>query len=110
MLTMNVKDAFHAKKRDAKEIFRKQCSSCHMDAGKGRKGIELFNADCIMCHNYGKTASPVSVMRGMPEDKLKHAIGEGVKGSSMPGWADTKGGPLTKEEMDSLVEFIKGPK
>ena len=46
----------------------------------------------------------------MPEDKLKRGIEEGVKGSSMPGWADTKGGPLTKEEMDSLVEFIKGLK
>lgn len=107
---MNVKDALHAKKRDADEIFKKQCSRCHVDAGKGRKGIELFNADCLMCHNYGKTASPVSVMRDMPEDKLKRGIEEGVKGSSMPGWADIKGGPLTKEEVDSLVEFIKGPK
>ncbi len=109
-LAMNVKDSLHAKKHNADEIFKKQCSRCHVDAGKGKKGWELFNADCVMCHNYGKTASPVSVMRDISGDTLRRAIGDGVNGSSMPGWTEIKGGPLTPEDIDSLVEFIKGRK
>lgn len=110
MLTMKVKDVLHAKTYNADEIFKKQCSRCHVDVGKENKGIALFNADCAMCHNYGKTASPVDVMQNMSEDKLRQAIEKGVDSSSMPGWAETKGGPLTKEEIDLLVEFIKGHK
>jgi len=107
---MKVKDALHAKRYNADEIFNKTCSRCHVDAGRGKKGIALFNADCAMCHNYDRTASSVNVMRNMPDDKLRKDIEDGVNGSSMPGWAEAQGGPLKKEEIDSLIEFIKGHK
>ena len=107
---MKVNDALHTKKHTAIEIFKSPCAKCHIDEGKGKKGIALFNADCIMCHNYNKSASPLNVLRDMPDDKLRQAIEDGVKGTSMPGWINSKNGPLTSEEIISLIEFIKGHK
>ena len=107
-LKMNIRDEMHSKKYNAGEIFRKPCAGCHIDAGKYNKGFALFNSDCAMCHNYNKSAAPANAMRDIPEGKLRKDIEEGVNGSPMPGWSEVKGGPLTKEEIDSLVEFIRG--
>ena len=106
-LSMNVRDVLHSKKYGADEIFKKTCSRCHVDSGRGQKGLALFIADCAMCHNYDKTASPAERMKNISDEKLRKDIEEGVNGSSMPGWAVNKGGPLTPEELDSLIEFIK---
>ncbi len=107
-LKMDVKDEMHSKKYNADKIFAEPCSSCHIEAGRSKKLLAFFDADCSMCHNYGKTASPLNAMKDMPKDKLRKAIEEGIEGSSMPGWSTAKSGPMTSEEIDSLVEFIKG--
>ncbi len=110
VLMMNIRDELHSRKYNAREIFRKPCAGCHVDAGKYNRGFDLFNSDCAMCHNYNKTAAPAAAMRDIPEDRLRKNIEDGVNGSSMPSWSETKGGPLTSEEIRSLVEFIKGKK
>jgi mono/diheme cytochrome c family protein len=106
-LIMQLKDTVHSSKHAAQEIFRGQCRECHVDKGKNKKGFELFLADCIMCHDFSRSASPLPEMRKRSIQYLSNAVRNGVNGSSMPGWSTKKGGPLGDEEIDSLVDLIK---
>jgi mono/diheme cytochrome c family protein len=106
-LTMEVKDAMHMTGFPATEIFKDKCSGCHVEKGKGMTGAVLFREDCIMCHNYGKSASPLSEMRKKPKEEIEMAIREGIKNTSMPGWDIKNGGPLNDEEIESLIRIIK---
>ena len=106
-LIMQVKDTIHSSKHTAQEIFSGQCRACHVDKGKNKKGFELFRADCIMCHDFSRSASPLSEMSKRPKQYLGNAVRNGVNGSSMAGWAMKNSGPLGDEEIDSLVDLIK---
>lgn len=106
-LVMQVKDTIHSSKYTAQEIFNGQCRACHVDNGINKKGFELFRADCIMCHDVGRSASPLAEMSKRPEQYLRNAVRYGVSGSSMAGWAAKNNGPLIDEEIDSLVDLIK---
>ena len=106
-LVMRVKDPTHSGKHTAQEIFSGQCRGCHVDKGKNKKGFELFHADCVMCHDVTKSASPLSEMSKRPEQYLRNAVRNGVHGSSMAGWATKNNGSLGDEEIDSIVDLIK---
>jgi len=105
-VVMQVKDRAHSDKHAAKELFNGQCRGCHVERGSGKKRFEIFQADCIMCHDSEKSASSLSQMGKRPKEYLKHAIRNGVEGTSMPGWASINNGPLGDEEIDSLVDLI----
>lgn len=102
-----VKDPFHESFTKADEIFRTPCRKCHVDRGTGRKGAKLFRADCLMCHRRGKAAPSLSRLRKIREDKLKTSIEFGKRGSLMPGFSSSVGGPLTDTEIRSLIRYIK---
>ncbi len=105
-VTMYVKDSIHIKEYSPVEIFSEGCRSCHVERGKGKKGIALFRADCIMCHRTGKSASSLTEMRKQSSDYIIYAIKAGVDNSSMPGFDIKNGGPLSEDEIESLVSFI----
>ncbi len=107
-VTMSVKDALHARQYSAAVIFEGQCRDCHVEQGRGKKGFELFRADCFMCHNAGRSPSITEMSRKTEKELLK-AIREGVEKTTMPGWALNTGGPLSDAEIDSLVKTIKKP-
>lgn len=104
---MNIKDLIHTKKLKAAEIFSEQCSACHVENGRGKKGFELFAADCLMCHNAGKSALPLTEMRKKPRAEINAAIRNGIKNTAMPGWSAKKGGPLTDDEINSLIPLFE---
>jgi cytochrome c5 len=106
-LRLSIEDQFHVNTFSAKEIFNEQCKSCHVELGKGKKGFALFNADCIMCHFRGKSAQPILEMRKKSKEYIAKAIREGINNTSMPGFALKNGGPLSDEEIESLVAVIK---
>lgn len=105
-LRMYIKNRVHLSPHEAAEIFGPNCSGCHVDEGKDKMGFDLFRADCFMCHNAGKNTS-LSTMSKQPESLLYKAVVEGVNGTTMPGWALRKGGPLTDAQIRSLIELIK---
>ena len=110
-LMMQVKDMNHSGKHTPQEIFSGQCRVCHVDKGRNKKGFELFAADCVMCHDFSKSASPLSEMSKKPKQYLINAVKNGVNGSSMAAWATKNNGPLRDDEIGSLVELItKGVK
>jgi len=100
-----VKDRVHMSQYEANAIFGESCRECHVDQGKGKRGWDLFKADCFMCHNAGKSTS-LSTMSKRPSKDLLKAINDGIEGTLMPGFARKSGGPLDDPEVASLMELI----
>lgn len=100
----------------AKIFADEKCAHCHVDQGVGAFGKELFEADCAMCHRPGKESKivvgPLLEARDYSDkDYVRHVedvIAHGSKTHrSMPGFLETAGGPLTKEQIASLVAYLK---
>jgi cytochrome c553 len=103
---MYIKDRIHLNQYKAAEIFSEKCRDCHIDQGKGKKGWDLFMADCFMCHNAGKNSS-LTEMSKKPREYLLRAIREGVENTVMPGWGAKADGPLDEAEIKSLIDVMK---
>ena len=90
---------------DAGAIFRGDCRRCHVGMDiKSKQGEMLYNAVCFMCHKDYSTHKHLS--KGL----LEKSISDGITNTSMPGFAETKGGPLSSEQISSLVNFLKNKK
>ncbi len=90
---------------DAGALFREDCRRCHVGTNiKSKQGEILFNAVCFMCH---KNYSPY---KHLSKELLEKSISYGITNTSMPGFAETIGGPLSSEQISSLVDFLKNQK
>jgi len=83
---------------DTQAIFTPACSSCHIDNGINKKHKELYQAVCAMCHPTAKFNSRGVVLSDM--------ITKGQKLIAMPAYK----GHLSKDQINSLVEYIEGKK
>jgi hypothetical protein len=99
------KDRIHMAQYNATDIFQEECKTCHVERGRGKKGWDLFKADCFMCHNAGKNTS-LSTMSKKPIKEMLKAIREGVANTLMPGFDLNNGGPLDESDINSLIELI----
>ncbi len=116
-ITMDVKNAHGTMslKERTKIFTAERCKRCHVDEGVGQFGKELFEADCAMCHRKqesGILSGPLiesadysdAVVSAYAADVIAH----GSKTSpSMPGFLESAGGPLSKEQIDSLVKYLR---
>ncbi|MFN7141986.1 MAG: DUF1573 domain-containing protein [Limisphaerales bacterium] len=97
--------------KDRQAVFKNDCASCHVEPLKGKRGQELFVAGCNICHDpyTGHRAEIVPDLKKLafPTDRnfWKKIITEGKEGTLMPGFGQAHGGPLTEEEIDSLVDY-----
>lgn len=98
----------------AKILTDEKCMSCHVYAGVGLGGKELYDADCAMCHGEGaRGAVGNALIYGDYSNKeyeahIREVISYGSKThASMPGFLDKAGGPLVKEQVDSLIAYLK---
>ncbi len=96
----------------AKILTDEKCMSCHVYAGVGLGGKELYDADCAMCHGEGaKGAVGNALIYGNYNDKkyadhIREVISYGSKThASMPGFLDKAGGPLGKRT-DRLISRL----
>lgn len=102
------------------KIFTGKCRSCHVTPGIGKKGKELFDVSCEMCHGRAG-AQRLKELPGIKLNKafltsisnktLYHLIATGTpdlkKWQMMPGFLKKNGGPLTKSQVLSLVKYLK---
>ncbi len=104
------------KAHDRLALFKGDCATCHVQKGIGKTGQALFQADCAMCHGQhaeGNRPSGPPLLGNDPENEawLAHIHNRIAAGSpnspQMPPFAKAKGGPLTPDEVDSLVSFLK---
>ena len=98
-------------KADRQAVFKGDCASCHVAKGVGKMGHDLFQADCNICHE--NTPSRAAMVPDLAQPKgprdqnyWRSWIAHGRIGSMMPAFADTEGGPLSKEQIESLVTYL----
>jgi len=91
-----------------KGIFDGKCRQCHYDPAIGEHdGKKLFANICSMCHGVSAEGGYAPSLKGLPSDLIYKAAAFGVGNNSMPGFLKSKGGPLTEEQLHSIVEWIK---
>lgn len=93
-------------------LFSGSCADCHASPAKGKLGAALYDAVCYLCHDFPQTtgkkwiAPDRNALSKLSKSKLKRLITEGIHNSSMPGFGDHAGGPLSKEQVESLAEYL----
>jgi cytochrome c5 len=94
---------------DRQAVFRGDCAACHVQPAIGKTGAELFQAACGICHQAAHRAGmvPDLMVAREPRDAAfwQRWITEGKDRTLMPAFARENGGPLTTEQIASLVEY-----
>ncbi|MDB6026353.1 MAG: hypothetical protein JWM68_2576 [Verrucomicrobiales bacterium] len=94
---------------DRQSVFKGDCASCHVEKGKGKTGEQLFAADCAICHDTEHQAEMVpkltAINKVTSKEYWKYFLENGGT-TLMPAFINTKGGPLTPEEIDKFAEFL----
>lgn len=101
-------------KNKYKILSDEKCMGCHVYKGVGAFGRDLYEADCAMCHGpkaQGESG-PNLLTGGYDNETLiqsrRKIIACGSTGNNaMPGFEYTCGGPLSKEQIDSLIDYLK---
>jgi cytochrome c oxidase cbb3-type subunit 3 len=73
-------------------LYADNCAGCHGPGGRGGAAIALAN--------------PV-YLAIVDERSMRATIGSGVRGTSMPAFAQAAGGMLTEKQIDALVDGIR---
>jgi mono/diheme cytochrome c family protein len=106
MRTRNMQLAF----ADRQLVFRNDCAKCHVIPAIGKKGEDLFQTACGICHEAPHRATMVPDLHNLNTPPTKeyweHWVRNGRPGSLMPAFAQTQGGPLSDEQIQSLVTYL----
>src|ERR1041385_4848373 len=96
---------------DPQAVFRGDCANCHAKTTLGKKGEELFTAACAICHESDQRAILVPDLHALKQPPTQAYwdawIRNGKIGSMMPAFALEKHGPLSDEQIDSLVAYLQ---
>jgi cytochrome c oxidase cbb3-type subunit III len=77
---------------DFKSLFTQNCSGCHGENGKGAAAIALNNPVYLAIAD---------------DDVVRHTASNGVSGTPMAAFAQSKGGMLTDKQIDVIVRGIR---
>jgi mono/diheme cytochrome c family protein len=95
---------------DRQAVFKNDCARCHVEPTRGKLGHELYAAACGICHEGEHRATMVPDLHALKEptnaEFWKNWIAHGKPGSLMPAFAQSEGGPLSDEQITSLVNFL----
>jgi mono/diheme cytochrome c family protein len=97
-------------KADRQAVFKGDCASCHAVPTRGKMGEQLYTVACAICHDSPNRAQMVPELahlnKSTDENFWRGWISFGKGGTLMPGFADRAGGPLTRQQIDSLAVFL----
>jgi cytochrome c5 len=97
---------------DRQLVFKGDCAKCHAEPLREKTGRELFVVACAICHAAAERASMVPDLRLTEQSRSAEDwekwISHGREGSLMPAFSHKEGGPLTDEQIASLVKFLVG--
>jgi mono/diheme cytochrome c family protein len=95
---------------DHQAVFRNDCAKCHAEPIQGKLGKELYAAACGICHEAEHRAAMVPLLGKSPladnPAYWRTWITFGKPGSLMPGFSKPVGGPLNREQIESLASFL----
>lgn len=75
------------------------------------EGALLYEQNCLMCHGENGAGRVGATLAKdwpsiRPDLTVRTIITNGVPGSVMPAWSQSKGGPLSEAQINSLVAYI----
>lgn len=95
---------------DRQAVFKNDCARCHLYPTVGKHGRELFTAACGICHEAEHRASMVTDLKTLAKptdaDYWRAWIQKGQPATLMPAFAKTEGGPLSDQQIESLIEYL----
>jgi len=95
---------------DRQAVFKNDCASCHVVPAVGKTGEPLFQAACGICHEDSHRATMVPDLRALKtpptREYWEHWVTLGKPATLMPAFAQSEGGPLTTEQIHSLVDYL----
>jgi mono/diheme cytochrome c family protein len=90
------------------------CATCHAEPAAGKTAEPLWSAICAMCHGsegqgteHGPSPRAADYFSTHDDEQLTVAIAYGTANPRMPGFAELMGGPLSEEQVRSLVELVR---
>jgi mono/diheme cytochrome c family protein len=95
---------------DRQAVFKGDCASCHVKPIVGLQGEALFHKACGICHESQNRATMVPDLAAKPHgdvDYWRQWVRIGKPGTFMPGFDKPHGGPLSEDQIASLVEFLQ---
>jgi len=96
---------------DRQAVFRGDCARCHGTPTSGQTGVGLYVTACSSCHDSPHRASmvPELAIAKAPRDAAywRDLVRHGRPGTLMPAFARAEGGPLSDEQVDSLVDYLQ---
>jgi cytochrome c oxidase cbb3-type subunit 3/ubiquinol-cytochrome c reductase cytochrome c subunit len=78
--------------KDFNVLYNQNCAGCHGFDGKGNGALSLANPVYLAIAN---------------DDVVRNATANGIKGSMMPAFARSAGGPLTDEQVQIIMTGIR---
>jgi mono/diheme cytochrome c family protein len=83
------------------------------DAALVSSGQHLWALNCAACH--GEQGQGVSApalnsqqfLRSVTDEQIRRIVSVGVSGTPMPAWSNEFGGPLTAQEMQAIVSYLR---
>ena len=80
-------------------------------AGDPAAGSVVYQANCTVCHgDQGQGGIGGKLAKSWPGNEplsyVHQVIGEGVQGSTMPGWLQAQGGPLSAAEVADVSAYV----
>jgi mono/diheme cytochrome c family protein len=95
---------------DRQAVFKGDCASCHLQPALGKMGAELYRSICSICHEAEHRAEMVPDLAHLkvPTDAKfwEQSLRIGKPGTLMPAFSKPFGGPLTTEQIQSLVTYL----
>ncbi|HXG49340.1 MAG TPA: DUF1573 domain-containing protein [Methylomirabilota bacterium] len=96
---------------DRQVVFKNaDCAKCHAEPAHGKFGAQLYQAACAICHDTPHRATMVPDLRALKHptnaDTWRAWIKYGRVGSLMPAFDQSQGGPLTDDQIESLVNYL----
>jgi len=95
---------------DRQAVFKGDCASCHVEPAKGKSDKDLYVAACGICHDAEHRASMVPDLHALNyptgEEIWKNWTVHGKPGTLMPAFSIPEGGPLTDDQIASLVSYL----
>jgi mono/diheme cytochrome c family protein len=95
---------------DRQAVFKGDCAKCHVVPVLGKLGKDLFDSACVICHQSEQRATMVTDLRAKSLDRSREYwrtwIEDGQDGTLMPAFSQSKGGPLTASQIESLADYL----
>ena len=102
----------HPQTTAADVLFQGSCAECHSIPAKNKMGEKLYDSACALCHDFPQSVGKPAIARDrvglsdLSKKDLKRIIKQGIPQTSMPAFGEKSGGPLTKDQIKSLLEYL----